>query len=300
MAAARPSLSQSEPNQCPTLLQTMGARWVLALMVPHVSSASVVVCARTHPLSRECGLKTSVTNAGRDMWHHCVAVLMVCSANVLCWGVCDAKSRWFAMHALVNVVIAAQTAPIFFHIPSVLRDGDIGAACTASAPAALSSKLPIAITLWLHLWHVAFFRLSKDDIIHHAVFVGVLVAPATVWNWGVCGNMCLFFVCGLPGAVIYGTVAAQRMGYLQWINEPVLTNAMNSYLRAPGVLFVQPFLWHAYWTSRTEAPAAAVLAQLLLCPVNAVYYARQARERMLRRQKSLYPNPNLRRPKIYS
>lgn len=213
---------------------------------------------------------------------HAKAALAIGIPHMVCrLLISDNKARWFALHAIVNLIIAARTANAVLGLHSAWKalHYDAGAVCTEAAPAELSSAQPVLLTTYLHLWHALFFRLTRDDVIHHVAFVPLLCIPGALYQWGLCGNFSLFFMCGLPGAAIYALLAAQRLECLPQVYEPRVAFLLNACMRAPGLLFIQPFLWHMLLTGRNDAPWPFVLIQVLLGPFNSLYYTRQSFQR---------------------
>ena len=176
---------------------------------------------------------------------------------------------WLYEHALVNAVVACLAAP--------------GLWATARAPlASLDARasvdpLPLRLALWLHVYHVLFYALTWADALHHGVFVTLLAAPGGYYAWGHLANAQLFFMCGLPGALLYALVVAQRLGRCTRVREPTVTALVNVGLRAPGILcctctFARVLLATEERAPQPHAPAWAVALQVSLAPANAIYY----------------------------
>ena len=154
---------------------------------------------------------------------------------------------WHAVHGLCNAVVAALT---WDEAWSLLARGPTAAACLPGRSEA--STVPIALTLALHVWHAVAYRLTSADVFHHAVFIPLLALPGYLWDWGDCGNALLFFVNGLPGAVLYLLSAAQGLGRLLRVPEPRLTCLLTTGVRLPGALLSCAQL-HRAWTRGNSA-----------------------------------------------
>lgn len=178
------------------------------------------------------------------------------------WIRVDARRRklleWYAMHAVVNFIISGLTLPAA--LAPVRRE--------ACAPAPRST-FPIELTVWLHVYHGLFFELSRADVWHHGFFLGLLGVPGMIFDWGSCGDAQLFFLCGLPGAIIY--VMAILKHVLTWRHEKKLTFAITALVRAPGALRAQYQLFLG--RDLVRAPSAFVTLQLVIGPINALFYA---------------------------
>lgn len=144
------------------------------------------------------------------------------------------KSRWYGLHSVFNVVIAAMTA------------GDIVALMGASRPTetylnGVMGVVPIAVCLGLHLYHCLFFRLNRMDILHHSVMMGALLVPLCNLDrpdYLALTNAAMFFACGLPGAIDYGCMFLVEGGHMDIMTEKTINKALNNYLRSPGILYV--------------------------------------------------------------
>lgn len=180
--------------------------------------------------------------------------------------------RWYFMHVLVNVLIAGVTAPAAFRLPVAhVRE------CTPIAATQHgSSPFPIVLAVWLHVYHACFFPLSRADWLHHGVFVSLLGVPGVLYDFGACGNAQLFFLCGLPGAVVYALTVAKHYFRSVGAYEPAVSLLLNLIMRAPGALCAQYRLALAWRAGVLDPPTWTIVAQLVLGPTNAVYYAAEA------------------------
>lgn len=218
------------------------------------------------------------------MDNHAVAVFLLCVFHGLSLGVCaketskTAETRWFVVHFFTNVAIAALTIPnaivLFTDVHRILYD--------ETGP--LVSKTPICLALWLHIYHVLLYKMTADDLFHHMVFIPTIGIPGYVYDWGAVGNLQLFFICGVPGALIYAIIIIQRT--TNWrFDEPRISATVNIFLRAPGIFVSVFMLTVAVAVNRAiNAPWWAVIAQVTLSPLNAVFYAYQSWERLGRKK----------------
>lgn len=115
------------------------------------------------------------------------------------------RVQWFVVHALVNGLISFLTIPSLFitlysPFQSLLHEG------------IASTKFPMCLVLWLHAYHILYHNLTSQDIFHHFIFISFLTYPGYFYFWGCLGNFQLFFICGLPGCLIYALLAAQKCG----------------------------------------------------------------------------------------
>ena len=185
-------------------------------------------------------------------------------------------TRWFAVHALVNAMITLATLPA---LPSA-RSPSTTADPTVYPPSSWAGwRVPICACVWLHVHHVLLYRMTRADVWHHCVFVPCIAIPGCIFRWGAAGNLLLFSLCGLPGGLIYGLLWWQRCGYAPSVSEPTVSGICNGVVRPIGALVASYCLLSAYASGRVLAPDWAVAFQLMLGPINGLYYGQQALRR---------------------
>lgn len=153
----------------------------------------------------------------------------------LCAWLCrDAGSRWFLLHSLGNLFLAALC------VPDLL-------ATIANAPAALSVEYcrslgalgctdwPTCIIISMHLYHMLAFKLDANDLFHHLLFVPTIGGINFVYPLGTLCNVLCFFISGLPGGLDYLMLAAVKAGKLPAYTEKRLNCSINTWLRGPGI-----------------------------------------------------------------
>lgn len=93
---------------------------------------------------------------------------------VVCARVCpDAGARWFLLHSVGNLVVAAMCVPDFVHTAAWPHAGLSVAYCkTLSFPAC--SDWPTCMIVAMHVYHILRFKLSSDDLFHHLFFVPII------------------------------------------------------------------------------------------------------------------------------
>ncbi len=124
-------------------------------------------------------------------------------------------------------------------------------------------------------------------MIHHVVFIPTLGFNGCIFDWGHIGNALSFFISGLPGAITYFVLFAQRLHHLPGWNEKRITTNFTIYLRLPGIVAVNVIACECYAHGRAMVPLLALVVQCTLSIFNALYYARQstlnyARHRLLK------------------
>lgn len=207
-------------------------------------------------------------------WWGIVASIGAGEAFALCaltrWPVSAAhrtRARWAYVHAFVNVLIAYSSRAAAVGVVSAL------AAARPTCRVAGAPPAPMPLMLCLHLWHVAAYRLTADDVMHHACFVLALGGTGSAFDFADCGAAALFFACGLPGAAGYllGALRAQR--HIAPRTERVGLAIATAAVRAPGMLAVAVALACSHARHEIGAPRALVALQVVGCTCNALWYA---------------------------
>jgi len=139
------------------------------------------------------------------------------------------------------------------------------------------SKVPLLIANCLHLYHfVGNFKLTKDDIFHHLVFLPTLCIPGLYYDWGYFGNWLALYVCGIPGCVDYFILAMQRIQKISNLNQKRISVNLNMWFRLPGILFAIGIAYNSFIHSDYNVPSWALIVQLVFLPTNVIFYAKQS------------------------
>ena len=166
----------------------------------------------------------------------------------LCAWMCrDAGARWFLLHAIGNMVVAALCLPDFSYVAANPPAAIAVSYCRTLPAGGLGcSDWPTSILIAMHVYHMLAFKLSPDDLFHHLLFVPVIGGIHFVYPWGASGNVLAFFISGLPGGIDYFLLAAVKAGRLSSFTEKRINCSINTWLRSPGILsfvFLVLFCW---------------------------------------------------------
>ena len=187
------------------------------------------------------------------------------------------RTRYFILHILVNVYVCWETFD--FVVDTLL-----------STPLAQEDvKRAIYCALGLHLYHCLFYSLSRADYIHHVVFIPTIGIPAIFYEWHNFGNVLLFFICGIPGAIIYSCIVYKHLVDPSFRHEPLISAVVNAFVRLPGIIMAVAQLWRHRNT--VDAPLLAIGTQLLLGPANAFYYTYESITRAYSKITPAWPFP---------
>lgn len=67
----------------------------------------------------------------------------------------------------------------------------------------------------------------------------------------------LFFLCGLPGMIDYACMHLTYTGQMKRIREKQINNFLNTYIRAPGILY-GAFITYRMWINEQLSPWVAI------------------------------------------
>ena len=129
----------------------------------------------------------------------------------------------------------------------------------------------------IHVFHVAFFKLDRADVIHHGVSVGIVGSMGYLVRWGCLLNAIDFFICGLPGGCDYAMLALGKMGLMGKGTTKQINLWLQVGVRWPGILLV---LYNAV-ICRLHGGEAVPVGWLPLATVtalhgfNGLYYAQR-------------------------
>jgi len=154
----------------------------------------------------------------------------------VCAALCnDAGARWFLLHALGNMVVAAMCVPDFGHTlhnpPAAMS-----VAYCETLPFPACSNWPVCIIIAMHVYHMLSYKLSADDMFHHLLFVPVIGGMNFCYPGGALYNVLAFFISGLPGGISYLMLAAVKAGKLSSFTEKRINCSINTWVRGPGIV----------------------------------------------------------------
>ena len=177
---------------------------------------------------------------------------------------------YYGVHAIHNVLIVMLTAPdlwtSFAHFNTLHQ----------YEPNYMAVNLCFA----LHLYHVMYYwRVFRfDDWLHHGLMVGVALPLSLSLRAGPLLGANLFFTTGLPGAISYGLLFANRNGWIAALTTKRWNAATNLWIRAPGCVMQATLSLLALSTvprvTTDQIIATALIAALTAW--NGLYFMEQA------------------------
>jgi len=132
----------------------------------------------------------------------------------------------------------------------------------------------------LHLYHIIYYwRIFRfDDWLHHGLMVGVALPLAQQLRAGPLLGANLFFTTGLPGAISYGLLFAERNGWISTTVAKKANAATNVWIRAPGCIVQATLAFLTLFTMPrvTNDQTIATILIAVLTAWNGLYFMQQA------------------------
>jgi hypothetical protein len=171
---------------------------------------------------------------------------------------------YYAVHVVHNLAITALTV------------GDVWASFTRFGAARPINWLAVYLCYALHLYHVIdYYPVFRfDDWLHHGLMIGVALPLGCSVPSGALLGCNLFFTTGLPGAISYALLFAERNAIL---DRPIVKRynaATNLWLRAPGCVAHAALTVALALTSGQNMFSSLLISGLTAW--NGLYFMRQA------------------------
>lgn len=183
---------------------------------------------------------------------------------LICRKAVDQTSRFFILHTLANIGITVAAAPDAYR--SMTRP--------FKEPFGKMSILPVYLIASLFTYHLSVFsNVPKDEWVHHILFGGGIGGVGLAFPASQIGNALAFFICGLPGGIDYGMLAAVKEGLLDSDREKLINTKLNVWCRSPGLSMVAYAIflgWRHHKPAPIRGEAAALVAGLAF--LNGQYY----------------------------
>eukprot|EP00041_Stephanoeca_diplocostata_P014802 m.279445 g.279445 ORF g.279445 m.279445 type:complete len:306 (-) comp19805_c0_seq11:562-1479(-) len=172
--------------------------------------------------------------------------------------------RWFNVHAMANLITVIFCSPAVVAWAkdplSVVSPEEYG-----NSPDPLGENWldwnvlfhpcndwSILMIVAVHTYHCVAFKLSKQDIFHHFMFVPTIgVYGGFLVSWGPIRNCLPFFISGLPGGIDYAMLVLLKRGMTTKLTCKKLSSTLNVWLRGPGCgVLVPATIYAAYCEGR--------------------------------------------------
>jgi hypothetical protein len=174
----------------------------------------------------------------------------------------DSKSRWFLLHSIGNIwcisscykeILTGFIHPEKLYITPTTFEG-------------------YHITIALHAYHCIAYKLSKDDIFHHVVFIIFGAVYTILTQPYIASSLPLLTLNGIPGAIDYALLFMVKQRIIEKSTEKYANAILNSWFRNPVTLFIVGMGYCGILqNSRWEC-----IPCLLIAVFNAIYFSNQA------------------------
>jgi len=177
------------------------------------------------------------------------------------------NAMWFQLHSIANIIVAFFT---YNDVIDCFNDPN-------RSQEYVSYYIAPCMALTLHIYHVMFFEMRKEDWIHHvgSCFVSI---PMSL-NYPKKGlSFYCFFCCGLPGAIDYALLSLYKNDFCSKLVEKKINAYLNSYIRMPGGIIGCYLIYKDAFYMET---GILLLSNLLLSFsifMNTCFYGKQAIE----------------------
>jgi hypothetical protein len=196
-------------------------------------------------------------------------------------------ARYFALHAIVNAIVCVAAWPDFAKVLTKGYVGFIGPTWTMVANSVIAS---------IHIYHCLAFKLTMEDIMHHAVFVTVLCGLAVPYKHvgGALNNFGCFVLSGLPGGVDYIMLVCVKHGFMDKLTEKKWNATVQSWFRSPMMAIYAFNAFQLHWHAADRAAFSPIILAVVggLHILNGVHYSNQAVENWARHDQMTKPSKN--------
>jgi hypothetical protein len=137
-------------------------------------------------------------------------------------------ARWFLLHSIVNMIV------VYYAVDDVKLCIQNSGECY-KMPWNENSIKVYNYAFLLHIYHCVFFKLTKDDIVHHTLMVGICGTLCYLLQ-SILSSLALFFLSGLPGGIDYFLLYLVKKNRLKSIVEKNMYTILSAYFRSPGCI----------------------------------------------------------------
>ena len=226
-----------------------------------------VICPLSYPVQPEVGLYAHLFQSALMMIPLFLIDFLILKRVS---SLSDSKTRWFALHAIANGIIAVSSLP---DVTQVLGSPF----CSMLNP--MQSWVPSHTAVAVHSYHfLAFTKIRLDDLMHLIVFVGLLNVPNFLLSAGSITNLVMFFMTGLPGGLTYLMLVLVKLGVMASIREKEISADINTYLRSPALVYCGTSMLASAVQGASRPPIWIVFVCGLVTIFNGIYYGRMAQD----------------------
>lgn len=157
-------------------------------------------------------------------------------------GITHENHRWCVIHSIANFFIMCMS--LRGMITMISSDQYI---LDNTHSFDLNSSI---IVLAIHIYHIAYFQIDQLSLwMHHIIMTLVQLMPFfndQDQSFLMLTDYMLFFLCGLPGMIDYHCMNLVYSGKMSKLREKEINNYLNTYIRAPGILYGAFYIHRKY------------------------------------------------------
>ena len=190
--------------------------------------------------------------------------------DILLCSMISNKSRWFQLHAVINLIIVSiiwkDVNNYYMYLFDAIKDKE--------------SDLDNCFIIVLHVYHCLFFtNLTRLDYFHHLLFVIMGVLPSLILIKTNIIKLLTFTGCGLPGLIEYTSLVLMKHDYLRVLQQKNINSYMYVYFRNPLAMFNLSFIYISYINGYLANESPYILLYVMtLTYFNATFYNKLAVE----------------------
>ena len=178
------------------------------------------------------------------------------------------KTRWFSLHAIINLFISICSCSSVLYVfknPKNLLMNNYEQNINIFS---INNYWSADFVISLHIYHTLFFNITKNDLMHHLIFV-----PFTLMNISNnIKNIIAFFICGFPGMLSYIALILKKLNYIELLTEKKIALFQNICLRVPGAFFIIFSLFYSNINIVDLSSLFKILLISLMMVFNSLYY----------------------------
>jgi hypothetical protein len=146
------------------------------------------------------------------------------------------RTRWFQLHSIINIIIVYI---IYIDVINLFSN-------PLKSIRMVDTKLDYYFILWLHVYHIFISKLTFMDVWHHILFVGTGIIPCILFYNTNLIKICSFTLCGLPGAIEYGTLSLVKHNKIKSITQKKIVSYIYNYMRYPITIYSSTLTYISY------------------------------------------------------
>lgn len=151
------------------------------------------------------------------------------------------KARWFQLHCIINLLIV-----------NIIKDDILSIIQNPTSINKLEYPEELYYILYLHLYHMIFFKNTIMDYFHHIVFVLFGTLPIYYFYNINLIRFASFTGCGLPGVIEYFTLTLVKHEKMKSLTQKTIMVYVYNYFRYPVSIFSASLIYYNHIIGLTK------------------------------------------------